>query len=219
MDSSEQVGRAVKQLAAQVYSGLHGSGLRVEPVVELACLMEEYGLSGSAVREILERRTAELGPADVVRLGRELLELMDFEPGFDLEPGWWATLETAAKVVEGDLRASGIEGALGITMPDWDDSGCARVEFRGACGSPPIWPSSGKDIGVALAEVADATQDEVMEVTWMVWPTCPEHRLGLHADLVEGTAVWQCAGGGTHVAARIGELGGSSRRRDVRPST
>ncbi|GAA4582748.1 hypothetical protein GCM10023194_18360 [Planotetraspora phitsanulokensis] len=213
---SEQDEMAAEQLAAQVYRRLREGGLQAEPVVELACLVEESGLSGPAVREILERRTTELTPADVARLGRGLLDAMDFEPGFDLEPGRWATLETALKIVERDLYASGIEGALGITIPDWDDSGCARVEFRGACGSPPIRPSSGRDVDLAISDVADAAQDIVMELVWGVWPTCPEHRLGLHAALVEGVAVWQCAGAGTHTAAAIGDLGLGTRqaRRD-----
>ncbi|MBP2702624.1 hypothetical protein JOL79_02265 [Microbispora sp. RL4-1S] len=206
MDSSGQVEGTVRRLAAQVYRALHGNGLQAEPVVELACLMEELGLSGPAVREILERRPVDLSPSDVDRLGRGLLELMDFEHGFDLEPGLWETLESAVEAVERDLRSSGIEGALRITMPDWDDHGCARVEFRGACGSPPIWPSTGRDAEVALAEVADAAQDVVMDVVWTVWPTCPDHRLGLHAALVEGAAVWRCAGAGTHTAATIGDL-------------
>lgn len=210
---SEHVESAARQFAAQVYRGLRDGDLRAEWVVELACcLMEEYGLSGPAVQEVLERRTAELTPGDVARLAQGLLTEMNFEPGFDLEPGLWVTLETAVKVVEGDLRASGIETVLGIEIPDWDDTGTARVAFPGACSGPAIWPSSGKDAGVALAEIADAVQEIVMEPLWGVWPTCPEHRLGLHAALVKGTAVWQCAGAGTHTAAAIGELGRAPAR-------
>jgi hypothetical protein len=211
---SEQDESAAEQLAVQIYRGLRECGLPADPVVELACLIGEHDLSCPAVREILERRTAELTPEEVARLGQDLLTEMSFEPGFDLEPGLWTTLETAVKMVERDVRASGIEAVLGIAIPGWDrDSGCARVEFRGGCGGPAIWPRSGRDGNVALADIADAVQDIVMEHIWGVWPVCPEHGLGVHAALVEGTAVWQCAGAGTHTAAAIGDLSPSSRQR------
>ncbi|WP_344053509.1 hypothetical protein [Planotetraspora silvatica] len=166
---SEQIEGAAEQLAAQIYRGLREGDIRAEHVLELACCMaDEYRLSGPAVQEVLERRTAELAPADIARLAQELLTEMSFEPGFDLEPGLWATLETAVKIVEGDLRASGIEAVLGLAIPDWDDTGAARVEFPGGCGGPPIWPSSGRDASGALVEIADAVQEVVVELIWAV---------------------------------------------------
>ncbi len=201
-----QDGSDAGRFAVQIYRGLREGDLRAEPVVELACLMEEFDAGRPPVREILERPTAELTSEEVAHLGRDLLRATGFDQ-------LWATLETAVKVVEGDVRASGIDAVLTIVIPDWDDSGCARVECCGGCGGPAIWPSSGRDVGVALVEIADAVQDVVMEHTWGVWPTCPEHRLGLHAAFVEGTAVWRCAGAGTHTAAAIGDLGLSARQR------
>ncbi|WP_182902977.1 hypothetical protein [Microbispora sp. H10830] len=194
------------RFAAQIYRGLREGDLGAESVVELACLMEELDVGRPPVREILERPTAELTSEEVAQLGRELLTAT----GFDR---LWATLETAVKVVQGDVRASGIDAVLEITLPDWDDSGCARVGCCGGYGGPPIWLSSGRDAGVALVEIADAVQNDIMEHIWGVWPTCPEHRLGLHAALVEGTPVWQCAGTGLHTAAAIGDLGLSARQR------
>lgn len=206
-----QDGSDAGRFAAQIYRGLREGDLRAEPLVELACLMEELDAGRPPVREILERPTAELTSEEVAHLGRDLLRVTGFDQ-------LWATLETAVKVVENDVRASGIDVVLTIVIPDWDDSGCARVECCGGCGGPAIWPSSGRDVDVALVEIADAVQDVVMEHIWGVWPTCPEHRLGLHAALVEGTAVWQCAGKGLHTAAAIGDLGLSARQRHSRRS-
>ncbi|OPG11950.1 hypothetical protein [Microbispora sp. GKU 823] len=200
-------------VAARIYRGLRDGDLAAGPVVELACLMEEGGLSRPPVREVLERPAAELTAEDVTRLGRALLAALDFQPGFDLAPELWTALETAVDVVRADLRAFGIDGSLELTVPDWDDSGCARVAFRGCHGSPPIWPRTGEDPGQALAEIADATQDAVMEVIWGVWPTCPDHGLGLHSELVRGAAVWRCTGGGAHTVAAIGGLRPSPGRR------
>ncbi|GII28439.1 hypothetical protein Pmi06nite_18810 [Planotetraspora mira] len=135
---TEQGESATEQLAVQIYRGLREGGLHAEPVVELACLMGEHDLSCPAVQEILERRTAELTPEEVARLGQDLLTEMGFEPGFDLEPGLWTTLETAVKVVERDVRASGIEAVLGLAIPGWGSrqrlrSGGVPRQLRGTC--------------------------------------------------------------------------------------
>ncbi|MFD0731538.1 hypothetical protein [Planotetraspora mira] len=138
MSYTEQGESATEQLAVQIYRGLREGGLHAEPVVELACLMGEHDLSCPAVQEILERRTAELTPEEVARLGQDLLTEMGFEPGFDLEPGLWTTLETAVKVVERDVRASGIEAVLGLAIPGWGSrqrlrSGGVPRQLRGTC--------------------------------------------------------------------------------------
>jgi hypothetical protein len=60
-----------------------------------------------------------------------------------------------------------------------------------------------------LAWLADEVQEALIErpqVHRLVWPTCPMHRLGCRAVVVQGTAVWRCNGDGGHVLARIGEL-------------
>jgi hypothetical protein len=57
-----------------------------------------------------------------------------------------------------------------------------------------------------LLDVAEAAQEVITERTSQVWPMCSRHRLGLHADLVSGEAVWHCNMGSGHVVAPIGQL-------------
>jgi hypothetical protein len=61
-----------------------------------------------------------------------------------------------------------------------------------------------------LASLADEVQEVSMErgqVDCFVWPVCPVHHLGGHANVVADRAVWSCNGAGGHVIAAIGELG------------
>lgn len=71
--------------------------------------------------------------------------------------------------------------------------------------------ASQTDPADALASVADAAQDTVLECLWQVWPVCAEHRLGMHPGRDDDRVVWECAGGRepqdpAHVRT-IGELG------------
>jgi len=117
------------------------------------------------------------------------------------------TLRTALEVVERDVRATGIEGTLRLVTPDWDGVGNVWVEFQGGFHGNGIPPVAGADAQGALAVVADAVQETIMELTWKVWPVCGTHDRGLRAELHDEVAVWRCTGGGTHTVAPIGELG------------
>src|SRR3954462_9584679 len=97
-------GTAFDQAARQVYLAHRDGEERVGPLVELAFAVYEDGGRGRATRELLERPSAELISADLVRLSGSLLAESGFEPGFDLEPTWWTTLEKALAVVEHDVR-------------------------------------------------------------------------------------------------------------------
>lgn len=71
-------------------------------------------------------------------------------------------------------------------------------------GAPPLG-----DSGEVIAWLADAVQEVTMErdqVDCRVWPVCTDHRLGSHALVRDGAAVWWCNGAGGHVLAPIGEL-------------
>ncbi|MEV0228160.1 hypothetical protein [Nonomuraea sp. NPDC050786] len=206
MYSDEQTRQFVDELEARIHVALRDGDLDAEPVVALACSLEEGGVSTPATRELLERPTAQLTAADVTRLGRRLLRDINFQPTFALEPGLWAALEQALSVVERDVRGAGLTGTLRLVMPDWDDSGTARVEFRGGYHGNGIWPCEGSDAQGALVTVADAAQEAIVEILWEVRPVCPAHDRGLRAEMRNRTAVWRCTGDGTHTVARIGEL-------------
>jgi hypothetical protein len=69
-----------------------------------------------------------------------------------------------------------------------------------------------------VVEVADAAQEEIMDDR-RAWPECPHHDAGLHPELREGKAIWNCRAG-DHQVGHIGHLGeakisrGAARRRD-----
>ncbi|AWS40350.1 hypothetical protein [Streptosporangium sp. 'caverna'] len=198
---SDELNQAVDELSVRIYTALRDGGLDAGPLVELACLMEEWGVSTAVTRELLQRPATELTAADLARLGEALLDGIGFGPTFALEPGLLVPLEEALKVVERDVRAAGIAGTLRMIVPDWDAMGMAWVEFEGICQGNGLRPGTG-----TFWSVADATQEVVMEVIWRTWPVCPVHDRGLHAEPEEGIAVWRCAGGGTHNVAPVGEL-------------
>ncbi|MFF5111513.1 hypothetical protein [Streptosporangium sp. NPDC000509] len=199
-EQANELDQAVEELSARIYTALRDGGLDAEPLVELACLVEEWDVSTAVTRELLERPTIELTEADLARLGEALLDGVGFGPTFALEPGLLVPLEEALEVVERDVRAAGITGTLQIVLPDWDDMGMAWVEFQGICHGNGLGPGSG------VGCVADATQDVVVEATWKMWPVCPVHDRGLRAESENEIAVWRCTSGGTHTVASVGEL-------------
>jgi hypothetical protein len=133
-----------------------------------------------------------------------------YEPTFDDEPGWFAALEAALEIVKADLRASGLPEE--VRLYTWEGSRNALVDAWAANSTAwGIFPEAGADPVRALIEVADDAQDAVMHSIWGAWPTCPEHRLGVHALAHDGAAVWWCPADGGHIAARIGQLPRGSR--------
>ena len=133
------------------------------------------------------------------------LLLYRFEPTFDDEPGWFAALAEALEIVKADLRASGLPDA--VRLYTWEGSRNVGIDAWAAnSASAGISPEAGKDPVTALAAVADDAQEAVMISICGVWPTCPKHRLGVHARTHDGAAVWWCRVDGGHVAARVGQL-------------
>lgn len=210
-EPADEPSRTVGEMSARVHATLRDGGLDAEPLVGLACLLEEWGVSTAVTRELLERPARELTAADLARLGEALLDGIGFEPSFDLEPGLLASLEEDLRVVERDVRAAGIAGTLRMIVPDWDSTGMAWVEFEGIC------QGNGLGSRAWLCSVADATQEVVMEVIWRAWPVCPVHDRGLRAEPEDGIAVWRCTGDGTHTVAPVGELPPRGARRQRNP--
>ncbi len=66
-----------------------------------------------------------------------------------------------------------------------------------------IAPGCGRDAIGALRK-SPTTQGAIVESVWGPWPVCPRHRLGTHAGVHDGAAVWWCKGNGGHVAAAVG---------------
>ncbi|WP_329425359.1 hypothetical protein OG339_33995 [Streptosporangium sp. NBC_01495] len=209
----DELDQAIDKLSVRIYTALRDGGLDAGPLVGLARLTEEWDLPTPVTRELLERPTTGLTTADLARLGEALLDGIGFRPTFALEPGLLVPLEEALKVVERDVRTAGITGTLRMIVPDRDTMGMARVEFRGICHGNGLGP------GADLRDVADATQDVVVEATWKMWPACPVHDRGLLAELENEIAVWRCTSGGTHTVAPVGELPPGHRWRSADPPT
>ncbi|MFI7104908.1 hypothetical protein ACIBK9_01220 [Nonomuraea sp. NPDC050227] len=194
------------ELASRVHVALRDGGLDARTVLELASLLEEWGLSTATTRELLESSAARLNGADLAHLGEGLLNDIDFRPGFTLDPQLWATLEQALKIVERDVRAGGITGPLRLITDPSRGRHDAQVEFEGSYHGNGIPPEAGSDAQTALLSLAEAVQETVMELTWTVWPVCPVHDRGLHVGGPDRGPVWWCAVDGGHVVALVGEL-------------
>jgi hypothetical protein len=60
-----------------------------------------------------------------------------------------------------------------------------------------------------IAWLADAVQEVTMErdqVDCQVWPVCTSHRLGGHALVLDGAAIWWCNGAGWPPWSRVGSF-------------
>ncbi|MET8864372.1 hypothetical protein ABZW11_15645 [Nonomuraea sp. NPDC004580] len=200
-------GDAITEASSRVYEQLRDGDLDYATLLDLVIVLDDHGVSTPATREFLESDPAPLcQTADLSRVAEAVLRETSFEPPFELEPGWWHTLEEALAVVERDARATGVTGTLRLNVPDWDPQGYARVEFRGAYQGNGMAPSTGSDPVGALAEVADAAQEVIVEMIWRAWPVCPEHDRGLWVAYQDETVVWRCTYGGAHLVAAVGEL-------------
>ncbi|MEV4802878.1 hypothetical protein AB0K18_22955 [Nonomuraea sp. NPDC049421] len=194
-------GDAITEASSRVYEQLRGGDLDYATLLDLVIVLDDHGVSTPATREFLES-----DPADLSRVAQAVLRETSFEPPFAVEPGWWRTLEEALAVVERDARATGVTGTLRLNVPDWDPHGYARVEFRGAYQGNGMAPSTGSDPVGALADVADAAQEVIVEMIWRAWPVCPEHDRGLWVAHLDDTVAWRCTYGGAHLVAAVGEL-------------
>jgi hypothetical protein len=169
------------ELMGRIHTALRHGDLDAESVLELACVLEESGVSTPVTRELLERPAGEPSVADLTRLGGSLLRAAHFEPTFALDPTLWTTLESALAVVERDVRTVGFTGTLRLIIPDWDGGRNAWVEYKGEYHGNGIPPFAGEDAQQALVAVADSVQEVIMELVWTVWPVCATHDRGAHA--------------------------------------
>ncbi|WP_314224410.1 hypothetical protein [Streptomyces zaehneri] len=144
-----------------------------------------------------------------------------------VEPGEYPVWEEALALVNHDLSTLLPDrGPLClVALPAWpkesaDEEHASEHVYvalpDGRWHGNDLPPHAGAGPGPALAAVAEAAQDTVLECLWQVWPVCAEHRLGMHPGQQDGQVVWRCAGRidegePGHVQAPVGKLEESCR--------
>ncbi|GGR26174.1 hypothetical protein [Streptomyces aurantiogriseus] len=147
----------------------------------------------------------------------------------EVQAGEYPVWDEALALVNRDLAALLPDhGPLRLlALPPWDDLDESEREHvyvalpDGRWHGSDLWHGSEATLTSALAAVAEAAQDTVMECLWQVWPVCAEHRIGMHTRQEDGRPVWWCAGGRgpgdpAHVRAAVGELDALHRPRRAR---
>ncbi|MEU2280747.1 hypothetical protein ABZ614_02045 [Streptomyces sp. NPDC013178] len=139
-------------------------------------------------------------------------------PPREVQAGEYPLWDEALALVNRDLAAllpdRGPLRLLALPPDEQDESERERVYVAlpdGRWHGSDLCHGSEATITGALAAVAEAAQDTVMECLWQVWPVCAEHRVGMHPRREDGRPVWWCAGGReprdpAHVRALVGEL-------------
>lgn len=195
-------------LADQTYAGARSGTLDAEMAFDLACFLMAEDEPDPLATELAGQAAHGADRKELSKLALRLLSGAGFVPGFKEEPARLEALERALRVVEADVRATGLDGPVGLILNDYDGRAqYANAVFRdGGSGSTVgVHTSQADEPVAALVAVADDLQNSVMHVLWgTVWPVCPAHHLGAHAREHDGTAVWWCNGSGGHVIAAIG---------------
>ncbi|MFF8959488.1 hypothetical protein [Streptomyces sp. NPDC014894] len=213
----------VEDMCARVYAGLRDGTLGPGEVVEPACGLMEWGHEGEAVREAVAGDPGRWGAVESAGLARRVLAETGFDPGFAGAPERLEVLRRALGVVARDLWAAGIEGepelvVLADAFPP--AAGVALADGRLLGGGGTLSATAGDRTAGAVAAVAEAVQEESMELDRKVWPLCAGHGLGAHAVERGERAVWWCGGEpgrGGHVLAEIGALARGRSRRPAAP--
>ncbi|MEV5340286.1 hypothetical protein AB0K93_17685 [Streptomyces sp. NPDC052676] len=134
-----------------------------------------------------------------------------------VSPGEYPVWDQALALLNRDLAVTlpRLEPLRLLALPSCDadepEDVCVAMA-NGEWHGNPLDPNSQDRLASALASVADAAQETVMELLWQAWPLCPEHGLGMHpvADAQE-RLFWRCAGersrrGPAHLHAAVGAL-------------
>jgi len=110
-----------------------------------------------------------------------------------------ALAQRAVDAVSADLHRT-MSDPPEITVSPWDEGGVC-IEVLNGYTAPSMWARTEPE---AIAEVAEYIQDQIAQ-TLGSWPHCARHGTGLHAEVVDGQAVWRCRFG-DHSIAAIGAL-------------
>ena len=198
------------ELFRRLYRQLQDETVDPEAAFDLACAVLSVEPFAADATE-LARLCLEGGSGSGIAAAARAFLSGRFVPGFAEEPGWLATLEEALEVVNRDMRTCGLPGTGHLHVRDGgthDEYAFVEVWHRYNSHGTGCRPQSGSDPVSALVTVADDAQDAVMHAICGVWPVCPDHGLGTHADERDGMAVWWCGGSGGHSAAPIGQWPG-----------
>ena len=116
-----------------------------------------------------------------------------------------ALANDAANSVLADLHRT--TDARPVVEVVWMDSSI-RITIDGGFTGPSMWAVEQPEV---LAEVADYFQEQLDQdpIIGSIWPVCPDHDVGLHAEVRGGKAVWWCRLG-RHTVATIGEFGATT---------
>jgi hypothetical protein len=168
-------------------------------------------------------------------------ELFPPEPGGFLAPGWREWLHEVFEA-HGPVELGEVQSMARSVIEERAAAACRLVaaDAVATLGEPVDVSTATDEWGVRVVvdgqvvsgvplqsigeveltvEVADAAQEEIMD-NWRVWPECPHHDSGLHLELRDHQAIWNCRVG-DHLVGRVGDLGqatklskGAARRRD-----
>ncbi|MFD3566753.1 hypothetical protein [Streptomyces sp. NPDC058667] len=144
-----------------------------------------------------------------------------------VSPGEYPVWDQALALLNRDLAVTlpQLEPLQLLALPSYDGDEPENVYVampNGEWHGNHVDPNSQDSLASALASVADAAQETVMELLWQAWPLCPEHGLGMHPrEETEERLSWWCAGerlrrGPAHIRAAVGALdalGASIRTR------
>lgn len=126
-----------------------------------------------------------------------------------MEKGWLDRLEAAMRAVQRDvdMSAEPRHRLRLVVVPDQAHAG-EELAFI-ALEDGRYWSGGTQldyvDEGTALASVAEATQDCLVEVLRQVWPLCPVHDAVLSVRRGR-TPTWWCAAGQGHEDAAVGSM-------------
>ncbi|MFC9387211.1 hypothetical protein [Streptomyces venezuelae] len=137
-----------------------------------------------------------------------------------VSPGEYPAWDEALALLNRDLAVTlpQLEPLQLLALPSYDADEPENVYVAMANGEwhgNSLDPTSQDNLASALASVADAAQETVMELQWQAWPLCPEHGLGMHPrENPEEQLSWWCAGprpprGPAHIHAPVGALDAS----------